>query len=432
MRFRVGECEIKKSSCILLCCLLTVISLNLSTFSQTIEGKKPKIKNFGSSLKRPLEENLRFSNNKVTNNYDGDEETIRIETRLVVLDFLVLTSKGNAVLGLKQEDFILTEDDHQQEIQTFTTGDNADLPRTIVLIIDYSSSQSLYLNRSVEAAKLLVDKLRPNDLMAIVTDDVKIISNYTNDKKKLKGTLESLKPDDALFDDFGRAKEFGKSKQYSSLYAVLNEMFSAEDVRPIVIFQTDGDEVFFLKGQFGHLIYKGLSSTQRQTNFSFDDLLTMSDKSRATVYTVFSGIKLLGLSPEEKKLKIEEERRKRITALGLDPNKPLSVPPRYAELLREAEIKIKQYYPNGPPDTQKALAGLSGYTGGWIDFLETPEQADGIYSSILDQITDRYVVGFSPTNETRDGKRRVVKISVKNHPEYTVWGRKTYLAPLPE
>jgi hypothetical protein len=44
-------------------------------------------------------------------------------------------------------------------------------------------------------------------------------------------------------------------------------------------------------------------------------------------------------------------------------------------------------------------------------------------------IENRYVVGYYPKNEARDGTRRSVKIEVKGHPEYVVLGRKTYFAP---
>lgn len=212
------------------------IGLNQPIFSQTTERKKPKIKNFGSSLKRQPEENLNRKNQK---NESTDDDVIRIDTNLVVLDCLVVDAKGNVITGLKPDDFTITEDKQPQEIQTFTLGDDAKVPRSIVLVIDYSGSQKPYIERSVEAAKILVDKLRPNDLMAIVTDDVELIVQFTADKKKLKRELDSLKPDGF----FGGGS--GKSKQYSALYAVLNEMFDEEDIRPIVIFQTDGDELTF-------------------------------------------------------------------------------------------------------------------------------------------------------------------------------------------
>lgn len=414
-------------------CLLT--SLNPQVFSQITEKKKPKIKNFGSSLKRDPQENLSRSENKNDNN-DADDEIIRIETNLVVFDYLVLDQKGFSVPGLQKEDFILTEDNQPQEIQTFTKGDDANVSRSIVLIIDYSGSQLPYLERSIEAAKLLVDKLRPNDLMAIVTDDVEIIADYTNDKKKLKSKLNSLKSNTNTYSmaiPFGLptfSRKLGKSRQYSALYSVLNEMFGEEDMRPIVIFQTDGDELLFLKEQYGNLIYPTYSYN-KMTNFSFKDLLNASDKSRATIFTVYPGVKLLGLSPEEKKLKLEEKLKLRAKYFGFNPSR-FSPSKEQLEKIKKTEELIKKYYPNGMPDSQETLSNLSEYSGGWIDFLESPEQADGIYSRILDQMDLRYIVSYSPTNEAKDGKRRTVKISVKNHPEYTVWGRKTYLAPPPD
>ena len=410
---------------------LATIGFNFQIFSQTTERKKPKIKNFGSSLKRTPQENLKHSKKKKESKNGVDEETIKIETNLVVFDFLVITAKGFPVKGLKKEDFVVTEDDQPQEIQTFTMGNDASIPRSIVLIIDYSGSQLPYLDRSIEAAKLLVDKLRPNDLMAIVTDDVELIADYTNDKKKLKDKLDSLKRNFGEFRLWQNRKPAGKSKQFSALYSVLNEMFDEEDVRPIVIFQTDGDQFLFLKEQFGDLIFRDSYSSKRMTNFSMNDLLTVTDKSRASIYTIVPGVKLLGLSPEEKKLQLEKEWQIRAKTLGIDP-KRFKYSKEVSEKAKKLEDLIKKYYPNGMPDIQEVLAQLSTSTGGWIDFLESPEQADEIYTKILDQIELRYVAGYSPTNEAKDGTRRTVKVSVKNHPEYIVWGRKTYLAPMPD
>jgi hypothetical protein len=67
-------------------------------------------------------------------------------------------------------------------------------------------------------------------------------------------------------------------------------------------------------------------------------------------------------------------------------------------------------------------------TGVKTFFLEQPEQAGDIYSRILSDVNRRYVIGYYPTNKTSDGKRRKVVIEVRNHPEYTVEGRKTYIA----
>jgi hypothetical protein len=81
---------------------------------------------------------------------------------------------------------------------------------------------------------------------------------------------------------------------------------------------------------------------------------------------------------------------------------------------------------------QSAVSGVATTTGGFNSFLENPNQADEIYTRILSDMNSRYVIGYYPKNKTRDGKRRKVLIEVRNRPEYTVQGRKTYFAPGPE
>lgn len=74
---------------------------------------------------------------------------------------------------------------------------------------------------------------------------------------------------------------------------------------------------------------------------------------------------------------------------------------------------------------------MAGLTGGWTEFLETPEQADAIYSRIFSDINQRYIVGYYPTNKERDGTSRKIDFQVKGHPEYQILGRRSYFAPRP-
>ena len=69
------------------------------------------------------------------------------------------------------------------------------------------------------------------------------------------------------------------------------------------------------------------------------------------------------------------------------------------------------------------VAELSGGNAG---FIEKPEDAENIYSDIFTVIKNRYVIGYYPTNQSRDGKPRNVKIEVRSHPEYAITGRQAY------
>ena len=372
----------------------------------------PRLQKFGSSLGRSPGERAAASGERSAT----DEDVVRIVTDLVVCTALVVDPQGKIVRGLTKEDFVVKEDDKPQEIASLSMGDNKDLPRSIVLVIDYSGSQLPYIKTSIESAKMLVDKLNPKDRMAVVTDDVKLLVDFTSDKELLKSQLETLKSS-AL------SGKMGASEQYDALLATLNELFDNEDTRPIIIFQTDGDQLDGLKD--------GLSvgSYSLPRRYGFKDLLTAAEKSRATVYSVISGVKFLNVTEDEVVRRAHLDWDNRQNA-GYEMMRARNVPiPKGATVARpDPAPKYFVDYGNQWVRRQTSLVNMAQFTGTLPEFLEEPGQADEIYNRILNDIDRRYVIGYYPTNRARDGKRRKVSIEVKGHPEYTVWGQKSYFA----
>ena len=437
------------------CILLLIITLVTSSPAQSPAPKKrKKLKDFGSSLDRLKWDPKKNETVQLPAPGDGansEDDVIRINTTLVSCELLVMDERGNNVAGLTANDFSVSEDDTPQTVGHFFTGDNVNVPRTIVLIFDYSGSQLPYLDNSVKAAKVLVDKLGPRDLMAIVTDDVEMFQDFTSDRKKLKGKLDELlhrtSPHARYFNEFGQQR-FGRSKQYSALMATLNEAFDDEDVRPIIIFQTDGDEAYFLRNPVirqavpDGLTGEALRAAQvyvagfqeqlvaNRAEFSLDDLYRAVERSRATVYTVVPGIKLLGLPVESQVVKVVAHNR----AMREERKAKARFSVLKEQLTKEEDLneKINSVWEAQTTEKlQSALSGVAGLTGGWTEFLEAPEQADEIYSRIFSDINQRYIVGYYPTNKERDGKRRKINFQVKGHPEYQVLGRRSYFAPAP-
>src|SRR5438552_5578409 len=167
---------------ILVLAILVPGSLSTPLRAQSPTEQRPTLKEFGSSLKRlkwdPVKqtavETRSAENQRVT-----AEDVILVDIELVVCDVLILDKQGHAVQGLTPDDFTVDEDGQPQQIRHFSLGDEREVPRSIVLIIDYSGSQFPYIISSVEAAKTLVDRLEPGDRMAIVTDDVELMVDYT-------------------------------------------------------------------------------------------------------------------------------------------------------------------------------------------------------------------------------------------------------------
>jgi len=341
---------------------------------------------------------------------------VRIETRLIVCDVLVLDKSGSPIEGLTQADFSITEDGRTQSISHFSLGDNAEVGRSIVLIVDYSMSQVPYLDTSIEAAKMLVDKLGPKDRMAIVTDDIKLLIDFSRNKTELKDVLESLR-------NKVRSGVTGRSSQFSALMATVREMFGPEDIRPIIIFPTDGDELQFLQPP-GEAISKIPEWKYNIKEYSLSDISAAAEKSRATIYSVVSGIRILGLTQDEK---IRRERLIMDKAVDAGYQLHGKMPPRRAPFSEQ----LLAYNAERQTLMQAAVARMSESTGGWTAYLEEPQQAKEIYSRIFSDVNRRYVIGYYPNQKLRDGKRHRVLIEVRNHPEYVVEGRRTYVAPEP-
>lgn len=338
------------------------------------------------------------------------EAVLRIDTHLAVFDVLVLDEKQRSVSGLTMDDFIVKEDGKEQTLTGFALGDGSAISRSIVLIIDHSGSQQPYLKTSIAAAKTLLDKLKPNDRMALVTDDVSVLVGFTSNKQTLKNALEGL---------LEPTRKSGKSQQYSALLAVFNQLIKNE-IRPVLIFQTDGDELGLLKDQMPKEMYRKLSATYKKQlrDFSLSDIYTVAVNSRATIYSVIPGLRFIDIPESEQivRAKIDHEK-----IMGANSNSPLGQLSKMGDVFFAGRARANL-------ESQLALANLAKLTGGWVDYLEEPEQAEAVYNRIFSGIENRYILSYSPTNEAKDGKQRRVEIKIRNHNKYTIWGKNSYYA----
>jgi len=386
------------------------------------EKERPKLKDFGSSLKRIRRDDQKkaaVDQSKSTPKSTSDDiDVVKVETSLVTSDVLVLDARGNPVSGLTERDFVITEDGKPQSVGMLSLGDNIKISRTIVLIFDYSPSKLPYIRASFAAAKALIDKLPESDSMAIVTDQVKLVQDFTNNKKTLKDKLDSLLPGTIM------GTHPVRGKQYSALLATLNEAFNGKDQRPIVIFQANGDQLALLRDTPFRAIngrpIRELPTTDRSllVNFSLDDILRAAEKARATIYTVVPEHQLLGHSTDEQVAIAKRYFDDGMARIGGRTSSEYGIT---YEQLKTLAYNLAQQH--------AGLEAVSTSTGGWTKYLEKPEDADHIYNSIFSDINRRYIVGYYPTNKDHDGKRRKIDITVPDHPDYVVVGRRWYYAP---
>lgn len=101
---------------------------------------------------------------------EDESEVVRVTSNLVVVPVAVTDASGNAVQGLKKEDFRLEEEGRGQDIATVGTAD--EVPLDIAVLFDVSSSvtaKNFFVLQQEAAARFLRQVLKPSDRAAVIT-----------------------------------------------------------------------------------------------------------------------------------------------------------------------------------------------------------------------------------------------------------------------
>lgn len=99
-----------------------------------------------------------------------ESEVVRVTSNLVVVPVAVTDAGGNAIQGLKKEDFLLEEEGRAQELQAVGTAE--EVPLDIVILFDISSSvtaKDFFARQQEAAARFLRLVMKPADRAAVVT-----------------------------------------------------------------------------------------------------------------------------------------------------------------------------------------------------------------------------------------------------------------------
>jgi VWFA-related protein len=67
-------------------------------------------------------------------------------------------------------------------------------------------------------------------------------------------------------------------------------------------------------------------------------------------------------------------------------------------------------------------------TGGRVIYVRSEKHIEEAFDQISEELRSQYTLGYYPTNNSRDGKFRKIKLDVDNH-DFKVLARKGYYAP---
>ncbi len=129
-----------------------------------------------------------------------EDDVVRVETKLVAVPAVVTDQTGRPLTGLRADNFTVYEDGRVQRITNFAT---AEAPFEVALLLDTSGSTREEVALIRRAANAFVDLLRPGDRVAVLafnttldgaarlaTIDVK--TSLTDDRKALRQAVETI------------------------------------------------------------------------------------------------------------------------------------------------------------------------------------------------------------------------------------------------
>jgi len=140
--------------------------------------------------------------------------SIRVSSRLVMIDVVVTDKRGQPVLGLKPTDFTVTEKGKPQRISVFTAPNESRTkpaartlgpgvysnrpeyrapggPPTVILLDAANTPLAEQTNARTQMMKWVIDEYRPGDRVAVfaLTEKLVLLSDFTDDPQVLLSVL---------------------------------------------------------------------------------------------------------------------------------------------------------------------------------------------------------------------------------------------------
>ena len=343
---------------------------------------------------------------------DPQPVPFRAQTSAVVVDVVARDAHDRLVTDLKRADFDLLEDGVPQTITTFkfVNGDAANSgapvePAVIALVFDRLSIEARrFANR---AARVYVDEAhRPEDRVAVFAIDwsLTIVQDYTNDRRLLRDAVDQV-----------TAQHFMASESPRDVTA------SSPTVR---VTASTAVDIF---GRFGELershVASATTTAMRSIAQSFRDI-----PGRKAIILLSEGLRLPDAARHHFYDSLDIANSRNVSIYVLDAAGLRTRSPR-EEMRSELAWRLdsRQRVSESLQDPESALYILARETSGLL-VNNTNDLVPGL-RRVSDEMHGYYLLTYTPSNQTPDGKFRKIVVKVKRR-GVDLWARKGYRAPL--
>jgi len=296
-----------------------------------------------------------------------DGEVVRVESNLTNVLFTATDKQRRFFDKLKQSDIRVLEDGQPQQIFTFQT--QVDLPLSLAILIDTSGSQINTLPDEKEAARDFVDQVvRPaKDEAAVVsfTGEATLEQGLSGNVARVRRAIDKI--------EYVNPSGYTKNGPPSSSSRIPG--------RPPVYGTPP------LSG--GNQSLAGSTAIWDALWITSDEVLAEApERTRRAIILVTDGVNTSG----QKKLREAVDRAIKADAII------------YA-------VGIGDSYQFTGVD-EGALRKVTELTGGRAYFPRSRSELRAAFAQIQRDLREQYLVAYSPTNKTRDGSYRQIKIEI--------------------
>ena len=167
-----------------------------------------------------------------TQDRDSESFHIKVDVALVVLQATVTDRQGGFVSTLGEQDFEVYEDGVRQRIRLFI---NEDVPVTVGLVIDHSSTMRPKLAEVVAAARTFVRSSNPDDETFVVNFNEKVALGLP---AAIRFTNSAFELETAI----GAAPADGQTALYDAIAKALLELQAGSRDKKVLIVVSDGGD----------------------------------------------------------------------------------------------------------------------------------------------------------------------------------------------
>jgi VWFA-related protein len=201
---------------------------------------------------------------------------LSIDVDVISFDVVVTDQSGNPVSGLEKKHFRVFDDDVEQTVTNFSSGD---APLTVVILAEFSNTVGYYFDDVVAPAAGFINSLRPDDWAALIAFDIRpeILTDFTKNKNEVFDGLRRMRIPaysetclyDAVFDTLTRLDNVDGKKAIFLLSSGLDTNISKHTYGEALKKAEASDTMIYSvgMGQFARLYYERYFSNLDQITF---------------------------------------------------------------------------------------------------------------------------------------------------------------------